>query len=88
MMPWFRVSRTWPSVTGTPLLGDFQLAEDAAQEAFIEAYPILHRVYGPGVFPAWLRRLVFKQCDRLRRGKSIETVPMPERDDLPSGHLL
>ena len=30
------------------VLGDFHLAEDAAQEAFVEAYPILDRVYGPG----------------------------------------
>ena len=29
------------------ILGDFHLAEDAVQEAFIEAYPILPRVYGP-----------------------------------------
>ena len=32
------------------ILGDFHLAEDAAQEAFIEAYPILSRVYGPRCF--------------------------------------
>ena len=37
------------------VLGDFHLAEDAAQEAFVEA------------FAPWLRRIVFKQCDRTLR---------------------
>jgi len=33
------------------ILGDFHLAQDAAQEAFIEAYRNLGRVYGALVFP-------------------------------------
>jgi RNA polymerase sigma factor (sigma-70 family) len=51
------------------VLGDFHLAEDAAQEAFIEAYHNLPKVYGPRAFPAWLRQIVFRQCYRQRRGK-------------------
>ncbi len=66
------------------VLGDFPLAQDAAQEAFVEAYPILDRVYGPGVFPAWLRRLVFKHCDRLTRNRRVDTVPLLDGDDIPS----
>ena len=34
------------------ILRDFHLAEDAAQEAFTEAYPNLHKVYGPEAFPS------------------------------------
>ena len=47
------------------ILGDFHLAEDAAQEAFLEAYPNLHKVYGPEAFPGWFKRIVFKHCDRV-----------------------
>ncbi len=61
------------------LLGDFHWAQDAAQEAFIEAYHQLPRLHDPEAFPGWFRRIVFKQCDRItraRQGKiiSLETV--------------
>ena len=54
------------------ILGDFHLAEDAAQEAFLEAYPNLHKVYGPEAFPSWFKWIVFKQCDRILRRKTLE----------------
>ena len=54
------------------ILGDFHLAEDAAQEAFLEAYPNLHKVYGPEAFPSWFKRIVFKHCDRILRRKTLE----------------
>ena len=56
------------------ILGDFHMAEDAAQEAFMEAYLNLHRVYGPEAFPSWLRKVVFKHCDRIRRRKRLRTT--------------
>ena len=58
------------------ILGDFHLAEDAVQEAFIEAYPILSKVYGPVAFPGWFRRIIFKHCNRLTRGKRDELMPL------------
>ena len=58
------------------ILGDFHLAEDAAQEAFIEAYQCLPNLRDPDAFPSWFRKIVFKQCDRIRRGKSAEIVPL------------
>ncbi|RKU10712.1 hypothetical protein C6502_10835 [Candidatus Poribacteria bacterium] len=66
------------------ILGDFHLAEDAAQEAFIEAYPILSRVYGPVAFPGWFRRLIFKHCNRLTRGKRDELMPLETMIEMPS----
>jgi preprotein translocase subunit SecA len=48
-------------------LGDFQLAEDAAQEAFVEAHQKLSELREPKAFPGWFRRIVVKQCDRIRR---------------------
>ena len=51
------------------VLGDFHLAEDAAQEAFVEAHRELPNLREPAAFGAWLRLIVFKHCDRLTRRK-------------------
>jgi RNA polymerase sigma factor (sigma-70 family) len=58
------------------LLGDFASAEDAAQDAFVQAYLDLKTLREPYAFPAWLRRLVFKHCDRITRRKRLPTVPL------------
>jgi RNA polymerase sigma factor (sigma-70 family) len=59
------------------LLGDDRTsAEDAAQEAFLEAYRCLNSLRIPAAFPGWLRRLVFKHSDRLRRVTSERPVPL------------
>jgi DNA-directed RNA polymerase specialized sigma24 family protein len=58
------------------ILSDFHLAEEATQEAFIEAYQHLRSLRSPDAFPGWLRRIVFKQCDRITRGKKVLTVPL------------
>ena len=58
------------------LLGDFHLAEDAAQEAFIRAYLDLAKLEEPAAFPGWFRRIVFKHCDRISRRKSKSLVPL------------
>ena len=58
------------------LLRDFHLAEDAAQEAFVQAYRDLPALRKPAAFPGWFRKIVFKHCDRLTRGKRPPTVPL------------
>ena len=60
------------------LLGDFHLAEDAAQEAFVQAHRDLPMLSAPRAFPGWLKRIVFKHCDRLTRGKQLHLVPLTE----------
>jgi RNA polymerase sigma factor (sigma-70 family) len=57
----------------TSILGDFHLAEDAAQEAFVDVYRQLAALREPAAFPAWFRTIVFKQCDRLTRRKQLPT---------------
>ncbi len=39
-------------------LGDWQEAEDAAQEAFIAAWVGLQRLRNPAAFPGWFRQIV------------------------------
>lgn len=53
----------------TWLLRDFHLAEDAVQEAFVDAHRLLGTLRDPGAFPQWFRTIVFKHCDRLTRRK-------------------
>ena len=69
------------------MLGDAQLAEDAAQEAFLEAYLNLAKLHEPAAFPGWFRRIVFKQGDRLTRGKHIPTMPLENAFDMPLADL-
>ena len=67
------------------ILKDAHLAEDVAQEAFIEAYLNLSRVYGPHAFPGWLRKIVFKFCNRLTRKKQVQFVSLEDAGELRSG---
>jgi RNA polymerase sigma factor (sigma-70 family) len=66
------------------LLGDRDAAQDAAQEAFIEAYLCLKGLRQPYAFPAWLRRIVLKQCDRVTRKATVATVPLESAAELPA----
>jgi RNA polymerase sigma factor (sigma-70 family) len=56
------------------LLKDFHLAEDAAQEACIRAFHDIRMLKQPHAFPSWLRKIVFKYCDRIKRKKEYLTV--------------
>ena len=49
------------------ILGDRQIAEDAAQEAFINAFYEIGSLRDPTAFPGWFRKIVFKYVDRIRR---------------------
>lgn len=60
------------------VLGDFQLAEDVAQEVFLDAYRKLGQLREPEAFPGWLRRIVLTHCNRFIRRQRIATVPLEE----------
>ena len=64
------------------LLHDPAAAEDAAQEAFVQAWRDLPRLMEAAAFGAWLRRIVFKFCDRDRRS-ARPTLPLAETLTLP-----
>ena len=66
------------------ILKDAHLAEDVAQEAFIEAYLNLSKVYGARAFPSWLRKIVLKFCDRLTRKKQLHFVSIDAAQELRS----
>jgi RNA polymerase sigma-70 factor (ECF subfamily) len=64
------------------ILGDDDLAADAAQDAFISAFKSISSFRG-GSFKAWLMRTVTNACyDELRRQKRRPTTPLePDTDD-------
>ena len=64
------------------VLGDFYLAEDAAQEAFISAWQKLSQLRQPEAFPGWFRRVVLTECNRLTRGKRPRTMSLDEGANL------
>jgi RNA polymerase sigma factor (sigma-70 family) len=66
------------------VLGDFYLAEDAAQEAFIDAWQRLDQLRAPEAFPGWLRRIVLTRCNRLTRGRRLRIVPLEVGADTPA----
>ena len=62
--------------TALRILGDEDLAQDAAQEAFISAFRSISTFRG-GSFKAWLMRTVTNACyDELRRQKRRPTTPL------------
>lgn len=51
-------------------LGRRELAREAAQEAFIDAYLHLSQLSEPTAFMSWFRRVLGKHCDRKSRRKA------------------
>ncbi|MCC7077275.1 MAG: sigma-70 family RNA polymerase sigma factor [Acidimicrobiia bacterium] len=70
------------------VLGNSPDAEDAVQEAFIDAFARLGELRKPESFAAWLYRMVRnRSIDILRARRSVPTDPgdLPESDDTPDG---
>ena len=64
------------------LLGDFGEAEDAAQEAFLQAFRDLPDLNEPLAFPGWLRLKVARFCDRRTRRRHLPTVALDAASSL------
>ena len=65
------------------LCGDFEAAQDIAQEAFVQAYQSLGQLREPGKYAAWLHGIVRNLCrKRLARQRphelSLERERIPE----------
>ena len=66
------------------IVGDHHLAEDAAQEAFVEAHRHLASLRNPAAFASWFRAIVFKHCDRMTRRKRHPSVHLDAAVQIPS----
>lgn len=63
-------------------LSDSQLAEDAAQEAFLTAYKRIAQLHDVSAFPAWLKRIALTQTDRLLRRQGLALESVEQQDGL------
>ncbi|WP_339244454.1 sigma-70 family RNA polymerase sigma factor [Paenibacillus sp. FSL F4-0243] len=59
-------------------LHDYQLAEDAVQEAFTEAFLHLNKLRAVEAFPGWFKAIVVRQCYRILRRKQHPALPYDE----------
>ncbi len=66
------------------ILHDAHLAEDVAQEAFVQAYRDLPQLRFPEAFPSWFRRVILKHCDRVTRRKRVPSASMDYAAQLTS----
>ncbi|MDD5677094.1 MAG: sigma-70 family RNA polymerase sigma factor [Kiritimatiellae bacterium] len=57
-------------------LGDFHLAQDVTQEAFMEVYWQLPKLRVPEAFISWFRKIIFKHCDRISRANHIHPISL------------
>jgi RNA polymerase sigma factor (sigma-70 family) len=64
------------------VLGDSYLAEDAVQDAFVEAYQHLGSLRTPEAFASWFGRIVATACDRMTRRKTLLTSSLEEAERL------
>jgi RNA polymerase sigma factor (sigma-70 family) len=66
-------------------LGHHDMAQDAAQEAFVEAFLHLPSLREPAAFSGWFRQILFRRCVRLLRRKAVSTLPLESALEVPCG---
>ena len=59
-------------ITAHAVLGDFHLAQDAAQEAFTYAHSMLNQLRSAASFGPWLLRIARRRAIRLQRRRGAE----------------
>ena len=64
--------------TAYAMLGNPQLAEDAAQEAFLDAYQNLAKLRDAAAFPGWFRRIVVGRTHRQLRQMPHQFTPLED----------
>ncbi len=70
------------------VLGDAHQAEDAVQDALIRAWRGLPELRDPGLWQAWIHRLIVNTCaDQGRRRKRLKAEVRWVRDEAASGDL-
>ena len=66
------------------LVGDFWLAEEIAQEAFLRAFLDIKSLREPRAFRSWFRRIVLVRCNRSTRRKRLSIVALEGAEELES----
>jgi RNA polymerase sigma factor (sigma-70 family) len=66
------------------IVGDYELAEDARQEAFLGAYCDLMTLREPAAFPGWFRRIVQKHSVQIVRQRRRLMLPLEDAGEVRS----
>lgn len=66
------------------IVHDWELAHDAVQDSFVQAYTHLPGLREPSAFPVWLRTIVSRCCGRILSGKEPPTIDLDAAQDAPS----
>lgn len=67
------------------ILNDYARAEDAVQEAYVDAWRDLRGLRDPDRFDAWLSRILIRSCQNARRGdRRHRTIELPLAIDGPT----
>ena len=66
------------------LVGDFWLAEEIAQEAFLRAFLDLKSLKEPRASRSWFRRIVLVRCNKSTRRKRLSIVALEAATELES----
>jgi len=72
------------------ILHDSTIAEDAVQDALVEAWRDLRALRDPDRFDAWLNRLLVRSCQdawRRRSRRALVELPLRPIDDSPIGDV-
>jgi DNA-directed RNA polymerase specialized sigma24 family protein len=70
------------------LLNDTHLAEDAAQDAFVQAYTRLEQLQTPEAFPGWFWQIVYSCCMRYRQRRKQKAMPLDIIGHVTIGHVV
>ena len=68
----------WPGCfrLAASLLGDWNLAQDAAQDVCVLVHRKVRRLRSVGAFDAWLYRIVVRECSRVRRASRRREIEL------------
>ena len=75
-------------------IGDFQIAEEITQDAFLKVFQELHTLKDPNLFSGWLYVITANLCATWHRKKRIQTQPLEDEEimmedkDLYSQHVV
>lgn len=81
------VGAVWPRCfrLAATILGDRDLAQDAAQEACVVVYRKIRNLRAAGAFDTWLYRIIMREAARVRRRHGVSAqlaeVAQPASDD-------
>lgn len=83
----YRYQKSAVTYAASLLGGDADRAQDAALAAFVRVYQDLPTLRTPDAFAAWLRKIVWKQCDRIRRSERIPLVSWEQSEEAMASPL-